>query len=371
MTYRDSSRNRGSYSIDQRNEKNRSRRRRIEAIRRRNRARIIAFSFVILLFVGGLGIGISKLLFPAKQPEVASTQKPIGGDVKIVSDEKAEQKAEAQAPKTTDTTDNTQVLNADKQKLQALAAQTEDTKEGFTDKLQKFYQAHVQTEVYRSTNDKADVLTEIPMGDYVETYGAEGEWIKVRYNNQVGFVQKVDMTPMDEENVFKVIDGILIVNRNFSVPADFDPGVNPDAMNSYELMKEEMRRDGLDIKIISDYRTYDYQIQVYDSSVEGYGKEAADEMTALPGHSEHQTGYAFDLFTNDDTTTINDSFDDTAEAEWLANNSYKYGFILRYPRGKEDKTGYKYESWHFRYVGPELAKKIYESGLSVEEYYGL
>ena len=88
----------------------------------------------------------------------------------------------------------------------------------------------------------------------------------------------------------------------------------------------------------------------------------ADTYSARAGHSEHQTGLAMDI------NNASDSFNNTKEAKWIAENCYKYGFILRYPQGKQDITGYKYESWHVRYLGRELAKEVHDSGLTLEEF---
>src|SRR5699024_5056985 len=95
------------------------------------------------------------------------------------------------------------------------------------------------------------------------------------------------------------------------------------------------------------------------------GAEMADTYSARPGHSEHQTGLAFDL------NEISDAFAGTPEAEWLAEHAHEYGFIIRYPADKEDITGYSYEPWHVRYLGKEIAEKVYESGLCLEEYLGI
>lgn len=343
-------------------------RRRRAAIRRRNRNRIVVFSLVMVLSVVGVFSMVKKLPFFKKDVAVVEQRKDVGGDatVKQESQEVTEKVSEE------DKTDITKKLNNNNSEdLKQVVKMTESTKDRFTDKLQKIYKTVGATVVYSSTNENSSVVTEIPMGDYLESYGSENGWVKVNYQNQDGYVKLENVTKIEDEKIFKVVDGVLIVNREYRVPEDFNPGLKIEAKQSYELMRDEMRRDGLDIKIISDYRSYDEQRRVYDSSVEAYGKDAADEMTSLPGHSEHQTGYAFDFWTNDDTVTIDDSFDNTAEAEWLAKNAYKYGFILRYPRGKEAITGYKYESWHYRFVGPELAKKVFESGLTLEEYFGL
>ena len=97
------------------------------------------------------------------------------------------------------------------------------------------------------------------------------------------------------------------------------------------------------------------------------GKENADRYSARAGYSEHQTGLAIDV------NTIDMSFDNTSESVWLRENAYKYGFIIRYPKGKEEITGYMYEPWHIRYVGKELSNKLYKDGsyITLEEYYGI
>lgn len=117
--------------------------------------------------------------------------------------------------------------------------------------------------------------------------------------------------------------------------------------------------------VCSGFRSYTVQKNLYNSYVRRDGAENADRYSARPGHSEHQTGLAFDI------NYADDRFKGTPEASWLAENAYKYGFILRYPEGKEPITGYMFEPWHYRYVGVENAAKIYASGLTLEEYFGI
>ena len=136
-------------------------------------------------------------------------------------------------------------------------------------------------------------------------------------------------------------------------------------MDAFEEMQAAAALDNINLFIASGYRSYDYQVELYDKYVRIDGKEQADTYSARPGHSEHQTGLTADI------NSADESFDDTPEALWLDKNCYKYGFIVRYPKGKEKYTGYEYEPWHLRYIGKEKAKIIYESGLSLEEYYGL
>ena len=124
---------------------------------------------------------------------------------------------------------------------------------------------------------------------------------------------------------------------------------------------------GIELKIGSGFRSAESQQMYYSNYVKTYGQAAADTFSAKPGHSEHQTGLAVDLTTADQYCRLERCFGDTAAGKWLAANTPAYGFILRYPDGKEAVTGYTYEPWHFRYVGPEFAKALVESGLTLDE----
>ena len=161
------------------------------------------------------------------------------------------------------------------------------------------------------------------------------------------------------------INGILVVNKTYSVPADYAPGIDADAQTAFNKMQSDAAAEGLNIYISSAYRSYEYQAGLYQRYVDRDGKAAADTYSARPGHSEHQTGLAFDL------NTIDDSFANTDEGKWVADNCYKYGFIIRYPKGKENITGFIYEPWHIRYLGEDTAKSVYDSGLTLEEYLGI
>ena len=162
------------------------------------------------------------------------------------------------------------------------------------------------------------------------------------------------------------VGGILIANKTYSLPEDYDPGeLDEDAKNAFEEMKADALKDDIELWIQSGYRSYSLQEELYNRYVEEDGKEKADTYSARPGHSEHQTGFAMDL------NIIDSSFEGTPEAIWIEENCYKYGFIIRYPKGKEKITGYMYEPWHLRYIGKENAKKVYESGLTLEEYLGI
>lgn len=171
------------------------------------------------------------------------------------------------------------------------------------------------------------------------------------------FVQEVEPT---------YINGILIVNKTYPLPPSYAPGcLSSDTDAAFKKMAADAYAEGLTLWVQSGYRSYDLQKDLYNRYVARDGQTAADTYSARPGHSEHQSGLAFDL------NTIDDSFANTAEGQWVAQNCHKYGFIVRYPKGKEHLTGYQYESWHLRYLGVDTATAVYESGLCLEEYLGI
>lgn len=167
---------------------------------------------------------------------------------------------------------------------------------------------------------------------------------------------------IDQQGGVTYIQGILVVNKSYPLPSTYNPGMNSEAMAAFESMKKAAATEGINLFIVSGFRSYSYQANLYKNYVARSGQAEADRFSARPGHSEHQTGLAMDL------NSASSSFVGTKEAIWLANNSYRFGFIVRYPEGKESITGYKYEPWHMRYLGIENAAKIYSSGLCLEEY---
>lgn len=162
------------------------------------------------------------------------------------------------------------------------------------------------------------------------------------------------------------VDGILIANKKYPLPKDYSPGKLDNAVQTaFAEMQKAASKEGLNLYIVSGYRSYDYQGQLYRNYCNRDGRAAADRYSARPGYSEHQTGLAFDV-----NSTSNSSAE-TPWAKWIAAHAQEYGFIVRYPKGKESITGYQYEPWHLRYLGKELAKAVYDSGLCLEEYLGI
>lgn len=151
-----------------------------------------------------------------------------------------------------------------------------------------------------------------------------------------------------------------------------NPEVNQLREVAYEALKKLFAASkdeaGYDLYARSGYRSYNTQVSLYSSYVANHGQEAADTFSAKPGQSEHQTGLSMDITCEAMNFQLDDTFGSTDEGKWVAENAHRFGFIIRYPKGKEDITGYMYEPWHIRYLGVELATDVYESGLTLEEY---
>ena len=174
-----------------------------------------------------------------------------------------------------------------------------------------------------------------------------------------------------------VKDGVLIlvnkynyINKNYNanltkLKSGYGSGsLNKEAASYFYKMVDAAKKDGIKLKSVSAYRSYNVQKSLYKSYVKRDGVKKADTYSARAGSSEHQTGLAVDI----NTAASSANFQNTKEYKWLMNNSYKYGFIERYPKGKTNITGYKYEPWHYRYVGVDVASIIHENNITFEEY---
>ncbi len=147
----------------------------------------------------------------------------------------------------------------------------------------------------------------------------------------------------------------------------FSKQAEPELVEMFNAAK----KDSVELIFGSGYRSYDLQKQLYGDYVAKDGQAKADRYSARPGTSEHQTGLSFDAFGENVECNLEICYADTSEGKWIKDNSYKYGFIIRYPSGKESVTGYQYEPWHLRYVGKELAIELQKTGQTMEEFFGL
>ena len=171
-----------------------------------------------------------------------------------------------------------------------------------------------------------------------------------------------------QKNGIYYIDDILIANKSYPLPSTYNPGgLLNDFQNAFSKMQQAASKDGISLSVISGFRSYARQNTLYQNYVNKDGKNKADTYSARPGYSEHQSGLAADI------NSLSQSFENTKEGKWLSSHCYEYGFIIRYPKGKEDETGYIYEPWHIRYVGKKLATTLYNNGdwITLENYFGI
>ena len=141
-----------------------------------------------------------------------------------------------------------------------------------------------------------------------------------------------------------------------------------EACDAFNKLAYDASQLGYEIVVTTAYRSYNFQSYLYNSYVQRDGQEAADRYSARPGTSEHQSGLAADVSSPSVNYELVQAYGDTSEGIWLAENCYKYGFIIRFPDGDEGITGYMYEPWHIRYVGQDIAREIYALDLTLEEY---
>lgn len=173
-----------------------------------------------------------------------------------------------------------------------------------------------------------------------------------------------------------------LVNKTHPLPADYVPPdlvkvnlpsirdtyLRKEAANALTQMFAAAKKDGAELSCSSGYRSYANQKNIYDQHVASMGAQQANEISSKPGQSEHQTGLTMDLTCSAMDGDLQQSFINTKEGKWVAAHAHEYGFIVRFPKGKEQETGYEYEPWHVRYLGKSLATKVYRSGLSYEAY---
>ncbi|HSO59110.1 MAG TPA: M15 family metallopeptidase [Paenisporosarcina sp.] len=167
-------------------------------------------------------------------------------------------------------------------------------------------------------------------------------------------------------------NGIVVANKKYPLPIDYNIGEDLIAREAFNQMAAAAKLDGFELVAFSTYRSFERQETLYNKYVEKDGQQAADQYSARPGYSEHQTGLAFDIGEkNFEQHWAAASFGGTPAGEWVSQNAHLYGFILRYPLGKEQVTGYMHESWHYRYVGVEAATDMFTHKQTLEEYLDL
>lgn len=216
-----------------------------------------------------------------------------------------------------------------------------------------------ETMLYMEADEKSIVLTKIPRGTFVKYYGEQAPWALVRYERFSGYLSEQTLESMPEKTM-TVKKGVLLVDAENGLPEDFRPGEDAEMRGAFREMDNALRTQmEKGLEVVSGYRTFEEQNDTLEAT--------ADGQPVVRGHSEHQTGLAVDVAVEGEKG-VNEKFAETEQGKWLADNAHTFGFIQRYPSGKEKETGYRAEPWHYRYVGTAIAKELYETGQTLEEW---
>lgn len=202
-----------------------------------------------------------------------------------------------------------------------------------------------------------DITAQLPAKHEIEIMQGKSEYL-ILVNKQYGLHES-------DEPVDLVMVSYRADNRSVAYQK-----LRAEAASAFDSMAAEAKAQGLTIVVTTAYRPYSYQKQLHDTYLKSNGQLWTENYSADPGHSEHQTGLAADVSSPSADYELKQAFAYTAEGKWLAENAHRFGFIIRYPEGKESITGYKYEPWHIRYVGIQPATEIYNGNLTLEEYLG-
>lgn len=320
--------------------------------------KFIILLFCLAMFLSSCRVVESNVSSDMTLPEETKEETAIETEPETEPETEAETDVESTEPETTAPADDNQVkeIKLDKYEVNIKAGESDMPLVTMLPET-----AENKGEIWECSDNKIATvnyygkITGVSKGECTVTVTSED-------NPNVKATVKVVVTG---EASLTYIDGILIANKTYPLPATYAPGVDKTANAALTKMIAAAKQEGITLFIKSGYRSYETQKTIYNNYVARDGVAAADRYSARAGHSEHQTGLAFDL------NSLDQSFGQTPEGKWLAANCHKYGFIIRYPEGKENVTGYMYEPWHVRYLGVDVATKVFESGKCLEEYLGI
>lgn len=228
----------------------------------------------------------------------------------------------------------------------------------YSDKLLSYKKITVDSDVYEKISNRPKIQFKLSAGEYIKYYGQENGWAKVKKNGDYGYIQAGKLQEV-KENELVVKEGLILDSINYKFPQDFDTVFSVDVENSMLVMFEAMKRDGMNIGVS---RTI-----IDDKEI----NQAKNQNYAVPDYTNHtlRTGESIELEIPNMAENID--FKKTIQGEWLNQHAYEYGFILRYPEGKEDITGFFANDRIYRYVGVEIAREMHEKNLSFEEYFNI
>ena len=236
----------------------------------------------------------------------------------------------------------------------------------FSDFLTNYAKTLEKTPIY----DKYDFSKkngEIEKGTYLEVYGYKDGISKIKFNEKFYYIESKKIENVSKDKKFKVIKGILLVNTEYELPSDFNPQMDKFVDKQFELMKIDANREKITLDLYKGFISYEEQKELHKNAPKS-DRDVVYAMYAIAGHNESQIGQSLDIIGKDEEKNLTEEFKETEEFKWLMKNAHKYGFILRYPENQEDKTNFRFEPWHFRYVGVENANKILKNKLTLEEF---
>ncbi|MFE4242700.1 D-alanyl-D-alanine carboxypeptidase family protein [Peribacillus butanolivorans] len=256
------------------------------------------------------------------------------------------------------------------------------------------YTATANLNVRTGPSTANKIITTVKQGTKLTVTGKNvNGWLKVSLNGQTGYVSskyvKISNSSSDAIQVVAKPESIpVLVNKKNKLPENYVPKdlvytsipftfkektekrkMRSEAAAAISKLFTESKKQGVSLLGVSAYRSHATQVALFDSYVKRDGYAKAITYSALPGTSEHETGLAIDVTGGNGKCAAQDCFGGTKEAKWLQAHADDYGFIIRYPKGKDSVTGYKYEPWHLRYVGKSIAQTIMSQGITLEEYY--
>lgn len=234
----------------------------------------------------------------------------------------------------------------------------------YTENIDCFLQALNDAPVYERPDAQAGENAILPQGTYVETYGSKDGFTKIRSQGHEGYVRDKDLAVIADASAFKVVDGHVIVNKKYSLDSNYETSFNETAASALRVMLEAMERDGLSLEVATQYRS------AADEAKEII-LEGSPQNRPEPGHAVFQTGYGVSFCLPGTDPRLDNHFEKTKQFAWLQDHASEYGYILRYPEGSEEITGYRADPTIFYYVGVEDAKIIHNENLTMEKFYGL
>lgn len=337
-----------------------SNRRREERLARRQYRHIVRHRRqAILAVIAGVAIILSTRFLVGRLMNASSAQNTL-----------AETATSVEVVTSTASTEATEEVSIDYLTPDEVRAKSEKPrtvktqKTTYTNAIDAFLRVKVDTPLYQRASTKSSTVVGLAAGTIVETYGTENGWTKVSSRGQEGYLRDRDLEVISDPNLFKVVDGHVIVNAAYSLDPSYETVFDADAAAALKVMREAMTREGVAVEVATTYR--DYTAEKEDLVLRGNPAHAP-----APGHAVFQTGFGVQFYAPNTDPRLDNHFEKTDAFRWLKEHAQEYGYVLRYPEGSESITGYRADPTIFYYVGVEDASIISNEGLTLEVFYGV